>query len=217
MHTSLHAHDAHGSNSTTPEHHAELVDGLRTPLAALRASLEALSHRFESNDPRETQVGASLAQVVRLQHNLQTILDARQPVPLRPLSCTLQEIVSSATNALVPEQRQRVYVAVEGGDERLVVDGPLVSRALARLLENGLEQSAESALLRVRAQNGRATFTVLHRRCDVPAGSIEALATHVAERDAARMGGTFQSRSTAEHAGVFELGFALARSNEEAA
>lgn len=217
MHTSLHAHDSHGPNSTTHEHHAELVGGLRTPLAALRASLEALSHRFEANDPREAQVHASLAQVVRIQHNLQTLLDARQPVPLRPLSCTLQEIVSSATNALVPEHRQRVFVAVEGADERIVVDGPLVSRAIARLLECGLEQSDDPSLLRVRAQSGRALFTVLHRRCDAPEGSIEALAKHVAERDTARMGGAFQSRATTEHSGVFEFGFALARSNEEAA
>ncbi|MBK7878556.1 MAG: hypothetical protein IPJ77_23105 [Planctomycetes bacterium] len=217
MHTTLHAHDAFGPNAATPDLHAELVDGLRTPLAALRASLETLAHRFEPKDPRESQVAGSLAQVVRLQHNLQTILDARQPVALRPLPCTLQEIASSAVNALVPELRQRVLVAVEGADARIVVDGPLVSRALTRLLECGLDQSAEPALLRVRAQSGRATFSVLHRRCDTPAGSIEALALHVAERDAARMGGNFHSRSTAEHAGVFELGFALAVAGEEAA
>ncbi|MFO1011714.1 MAG: hypothetical protein U1F29_16760 [Planctomycetota bacterium] len=212
MHTLPHTHDTAAAQETT-----ELVSALRTPLAALRASLETLSHRFETNDPREPQVAASLAQVVRLQHNLQTILDARHALSLRPLSCTLQEIVSSAVNALVPEHKSRVLVAVESADERVVVDGPLVSRALARLLECGLDQGDDPALLRVRAQAGRASFTVLHRRCDAPAGSIEALVAHVAARDAQRMGGTFEARSTLEHAGVFELAFDLARANEEAA
>lgn len=229
MHTQRTAIDVHGSNGPARDLHLALVGGLRTPLAALRASMEALAHRFEERDPRSPQVLSSLAQVVRIQHHLQTILDAEHPTALRPLSCTLQEIVASAVNALVPEHRARVLVAVEDGDARFVVDGPLVSRALTRLLECGLDQGTQPALLRVHAEAGRASFGILHPRFDVPQDSIEALAAHVAERDIRRMGGTFRIRSAAEarpggaaahasaHAGVIEVVFELAAAGEEAA
>ncbi|MBI5362986.1 MAG: hypothetical protein HZA53_07385 [Planctomycetes bacterium] len=212
MHTQRSAIDPTRSNEATQHLHLALVGGLRTPLAALRASMEALAHRFEERDPRIPHVAASLAQVVILQHNLQSILDATHPTALRPLSCTLHEIVSSAVSALVPDHRSRVLVAVEDGDARIVVDGPLVSRSLMRILECGLDSCSDAALLRVRTSAGRASFTVLHSRFEAPEGSIEELVTRVADRDAERMRGTFEMR-----AGVLEFVFALAVAGEEAA
>lgn len=194
------------------------VSGLRLPLAALRASLESLSHRFDERDPRAPQAAAALAQVTRLQHNVQTILDAQHPTQLRLLSCTLHEIVSSAVNALVPEHRSRVLAAVERGDERVLVDGPLVSRALTRILEIGLDQGSDSALLRVHARDGRATFSVLLERLEASSGSIEALALHVAQRDVERMGGQVHERMRSERCPrSFDIEFAVAGAGEEAA
>lgn len=212
MHTQRSAIDTSHSNEDSQLLHLALVGGLRTPLAALRASMETLVHRFEERDPRLPQIAASLAQVVHLQHNLQSIVDAEHPTALRPLSCTLHELVASAVNALVPDQRARVLVAVEDGDARIHVDGPLVSRSLMRLLECGLDARSDAALLRVRTSAGRASFAILHSRFDTPEGSIEELVTRVAARDAQRMDGTFEMR-----AGVLELGFDLAVAGEEAA
>lgn len=194
-----------------------LGDGFRVPLAALRASLETLAHRFEDRDPREQLVGSALALVVRLQHDLQTILDAESPPALRSLPCTLQEIAASAVRTLAPAHRARTIVAAEGGRARVVVDGPLFSRALSRILECALDRGSEPALLRVREDRGRASFSLRLPSSAVPPGSIDALATAVAARDVERMGGTFHHRSGPEGQTVIEIDFAMAAAGEEAA
>lgn len=201
---------------------AGIVDGLRTPIAVLRASLESLAFRFEERDPRQAQVVSAIAQVARLQHNVLTLIEDRRPVDLAPLPCTLQEIAASAVRALVPEHRTRTLVAVESGARRLVVDGPIVSRTLTRLIESGLDDGATAALLRVHSSADRASFHVLHgsaaecerERC---ADAFQALALRVAERDVARMGGTFRRRTTTDRVSAFEIVFEIARAGEEAA
>lgn len=203
--------------ANTRELHVSLTGGLRTPLSVLRATLETLAHRFDDKDPRRAQLDAALAQVARVQHNLQAVLDAEQAPALRPLSCTLHEIVQSAIHALVPEHQARTLVAVEGAHAHIVVDGPLVSRALTRLIESSLDQSTEPALLRVRAHGGQARFVVLHTASDAPAGSIERLAHELAQRDIERMSGSFISRVDADRTAAVEIAFTLAAAGEEAA
>lgn len=203
--------------ANTRELHVTLTGGLRTPLAVLRATLETLAHRFDDKDPRRVQLDAALAQVARVQHNLQAVLDAEQAPALRPLSCTLHEIVQSAIHALVPEDRARTLVAVEGAHERIVVDGPLVSRSLTRLLETSLDHNAQPALLRVRAHGGRAQFTVLHTLSGAPAGSVEQLALDLARRDVERMSGSFTTRVEDGRNVAVEIAFTLAAAGEEAA
>jgi hypothetical protein len=189
-----------------------LGEGVRVPLSALRASLETLAHRFEERDPREQLVGSALALVVRLQHDLQTILDAETPPTLRPLPCTLQELAASAVRALSSAHRERAIVAVEGGRARFQIDGPLFSRALSRLLECALDRGSEPALLRARDDGREAAFTLLLRGPAPVPGSIDELALAVAARDVERMGGSFRHGADA-----IEIRFALARAGEEAA
>lgn len=203
-----------------------LVGGMRTPLAVLRASLEALSYRFEPRDPREAQLTSAIAQVARIQHNLQTVLDAEHPVPLRPLACTLTEIVNGAVQPLVSEHRARTLVAIEGGNARIVVDGPLVSRTLMRLVESTLDLSSEPVLLRASGHSGTAgtaSIVVLRPGTSTSArttNDVEALAglvRAVARRDIERTGGTFIERPGASDSPAIEISFALARAGEEAA
>jgi len=207
---------------TTPELpavdvHPCLTAALRTPLAVLRASLESLSHRFEERDPRRPQLEAALSQVTRIQHNLQTVLEGERATPERPLACTLQEIVKSAVQSLVPQQRGRCLAAIEAGDTRLCVDGPLLARTLTRLVEAGLDQCEGSALLRTRRSGPHATFTLLLQRFQASPGSLEALIEELARRDIARLSGQFERRSSREHEAIFEISFPLAVASEEAA
>lgn len=213
----MHSSTRTPSDDLARDLHVPLTGGLRTPLAVLRATLETLAHHFDDRDPRRVQLDAALAQVARIQHNLQAVLDAEHPPALRPLSCTLHEIVQSAVHALVPEHQARTLVAVEGAHERIVVDGPLVSRALTRLLESSLDSTAQPALLRVRAQNGRAQFVVLHTPTDTPAGSIEQLAHELARRDVERMSGSFTTRVEEGRRVSVEIAFTFAAAGEEAA
>lgn len=200
-----------------------LVGGMRTPLAVLRASLEALSYRFEPRDPREAQLTSAIAQVARIQHNLQTVLDAEHPVPLRPLACTLIEIVNGAVLPLVSEHRARTLVAVEGGSARIVVDGPLVSRTIMRLVESALDLGSEPVLLRASAHSGQASIAVLRpgaatlARTTHDIESLAELVRAVARRDIERTGGTYSERPAANDSVAIEITFALARASEEAA
>ncbi len=222
--------DAHAAGARElRELQVGLVGGLRTPLAVLRASLEALSYRFEPRDPREAQLTSAIAQVARIQHNLQTVLDAEHPVPLRPLACTLTEIVNGAVQPLVSEHRARTLVAIEGGNARIVVDGPLVSRTLMRLVESTLDLSSEPVLLRASGHSGRAgtagtaSIVVLRPGTSTSArttNDVEALAglvRAIARRDIERNGGKFTESSNASNSPAIEISFALAQAGEEAA
>ena len=91
---------------------------------------------------------------------------AAQPVPL-PLSCSLEEIVSAARGGLTPEQRRRVLAARTEPGAAILVDGPLLSACLRRLIENALEATDGLVLLVARREREHASFSVVD---DAPGG-----------------------------------------------
>lgn len=225
-------HDTSSTPNETPAHDTALrelelgiVGGMRTPLAVLRASLEALAFRFEPRDPRAAQLASAITQVARIQHNLQTVLDAERPLAPRPLPCTLQEIVHGAVAPLVGEHKERTLVAVEHGDTRVVVDGPLVSRSLTRLVEAALDAAPGPVLVRAGVREGRASIVLVRTRdrsdgasartaCDLDA--LHALVARVARRDVERSGGTYTHGADAASPTI-EIAFTPAVAREEAA
>ena len=205
-----------GAESVDLDLSSAVNDDLRTPLAVLRASLEALGRGFESGDPRAGTVQRALGEVIRIGRHVQTLVDYALPQPARPLYCRIAEIAHSALEALTPERRSRVMVAVENGDARIHVDGPLVSRAIAHLVEYGLDETREPVLLTARENASGASFTVLHdaRGDDLAlpesghAGSgAVVLGRLLARRDLDRLGGTCAIRRTRSGQVISEIRF----------
>lgn len=201
---------------TRQEINAAVTEGVRAPLAALRASMESLSHAFQAGDPRSLAVRGVLEEVVRLGHEMQAILDYALPQPAQPLSCSLLEIACSARSALQAEQRAQVLLAIEDRRARLTVDGTLLSRSIARVLETALTGTRSLVLLRSRLDGGEVVFALVH--ATPPAWSnqgtgtrfhsaVTALGAELARRDVERMGGSFALRHDPGGSTVFEIRF----------
>lgn len=216
----MHQLDPHTESTTTLDRDLSnaVTIGIRTPLAALRASMESLAHGLEDADPRAGTLQGALDEVIRLGRNVQALLDYTLPAPLHPLACTIDEIAHAALDALPREQRPRVLLAIESGSGRVQLDGPLLARALAHLIEGALEASAEPVLLCVRHQHGSARFTILHdtrggMHADRATGAAHTtnlgLGLSIARRDVERMGGAITERRTSKHACTSEVCFEL--------
>lgn len=156
--------------SLAPDHRLAraLVQGLDTPLSALRATMESLGHELEHATVRPAlrpqRLDGVLREVERLGKNVRELCDLAAPPVPQALACTLEEIVRAARAALPPEQRERVLIARSEAQASIDVDGPLVSQCLRRLLENALEatgSSDEPVLVVARGEEGTASFTVV--------------------------------------------------------
>lgn len=220
----FHAPDSRALGDRTVS--AAVTNAIRVPLAALRASMETLVSSFEAEDRRTLAARGALDEIVRLGHELQTLLDYALPVPVQPISCSLREIVCSAVEALGPRRRADVLTAIEDRRARFEVDGPLLSRSLSRLLEPAPGSVPAPALLHARLDRSQAVFTVVLGRTDCerpktagPRGTTAAsiLGLLLARRDVERMGGQFTFRHGEEDRIVSEIRLPAAASRREAA
>lgn len=175
---------------------AEVLDrGLREPLAALRATLDSFARHAAGRD--ESSIAeAAIAQVVQLSRTVHDLSEFASPSPLRPLRCSLEEIVRGALELLPARARPRVLLALEDRRERLLVDGPLLSRCLALLMADGLHADAE-CMLHVRRTGGRTRFVVVHTAPVGPDTAALRLGRALARRDVDRMGGSLAFHTTA--------------------
>jgi signal transduction histidine kinase len=140
-----------------------LLQGLNTPLAALRATMETLGQEMlqSGHTVKPLRIDGVLREVDLLGKNVRGLCElATPPVPL-PLACSLEEIVSAARSGLPLELRARVIAARTEPGASIEVDGPLLSVCLRRLLENALEASDGPVLVVARRENGQATLSVI--------------------------------------------------------
>ncbi len=138
-----------------------LAHGLNLPLAALRASVEALSDELSPRDVGQTLIRGVLEEVERLDRNLQDLLDFSRAPKSQPLDCSLDEIFFSARGALPTRQRARLVYGRPARRSLFEVDGTILSTALRRLIENALESSDENVLVLARQTRVATSFTVL--------------------------------------------------------
>jgi signal transduction histidine kinase len=140
-----------------------LAQGLDTPLAALRATMESLSLELVQRNVglSPLRLDGVLREVERLGRNVRELCDLASPPVPRPLACSLEEIVHAARRALPCEQRARVVCARCEAGANLEVDGPLLAGCLRRLLENALEATDGIVLVVARLEAGAPSFTVV--------------------------------------------------------
>lgn len=143
--------------------HRALLQGLETPIAALRASMESLSQalREDSAEARSARVDWALREVELIGRNVRGLCDFASPPVPRPLACSLEEIVSAARQRLTPEQRERVLMARCAARMAVRVDGPLLAECLLRLIENALEASEGLVLIVARTEGTCVSFSVI--------------------------------------------------------
>jgi signal transduction histidine kinase len=138
-----------------------LAQGLDTPLAALRATVESLEQELQHGArPRPQRIDGVLREVDRLGRNVGELVDFASPPVPSPLACTLDEIVEAARAQLPLEQRRRVIAARCEPGKRFHVDGPLLALCLRRVLENALEATAEPVFVVARRLDRECTLSV---------------------------------------------------------
>lgn len=143
-----------------------VLRALHRPLEALRACLESLSDELSPADPRGAVAHSAEQEVERLVRRgrlLTEYLGAPRP---RPLRCSIDEVVYAARRFLPAELQSRTWLALDAGDHHFVVDGPLLSHALAHLIENGFEAGSERVLVRGRREGGEIELAVVDRAGD---------------------------------------------------
>lgn len=133
-----------------PELARALASELRTPLSALRASIESLVAEHDPGDPQARVLHGALREVHRLSTHVEDLVELADPRVPAPLSCTVDEILYSARFPIEASLRSRVFIAREGGPTALWTDGPLLSRALRRVLEAVLAAGAREVLAHAR-------------------------------------------------------------------
>jgi two-component system sensor histidine kinase BaeS len=184
---------------------------LRTPLAALRAGLEALvdgvapdPDRYLRSMQRQVEVLGALVDDLFL---LSSIEAGRLEVTSEPLD--LAELVTEAVESMVPAAAGRGIELVVDAPERVTVFGSAaaIGRVVRNLVDNALRHTPDGSEVRVAVSNG-AMATV--RVTDAGPGFTPEFATRAFERFARAE--PSRSRST----GGAGLGLAIARGLVEA-
>ena len=162
---------------------------LCTRVSALRAALEGLEGSLPQQDRSLAIVLGARRELEILARDVRAVVEwAAAPTP-HALSCSFEEIGLGAVDALTRQDRGRTLVAVEHPRARLLADGTLLSRALARLVEHGFGQGAEHAALQIVASAGTFTAAVSFDGKAAPSATVSSsLAGELARRDLARLG-----------------------------
>ncbi len=167
---------------------------LCTRVAALRAALEGIETSLPLHDRSLAIVLAARNELEILARDVRAVVDWSMPSPLRPLACSFEEIGLGAVDALPREDRGRTLVAVEHPRARLVADGTVLSRALARLVEHGFRLGAEHAAVQIGPGSAAFTATVSFDGTGEPVTTLSSgLAGALARRDLTRLGAHLES------------------------
>jgi hypothetical protein len=174
--------------------------GLGRPITALRASMESLVLEFEPRDPRGAALDDALGEIARLGRNVRDLIDYAYPPEPHKMRCGVDEILYSARFQLPRDIWKKLWIARDliGGEpmSELSVDGPVLSRSLARLIQAGAGNLAGGVLLHASWHDGEIHFGITFRGIgqleDDPMGLCHA----IAQRDLGVLGCLVEERTT---------------------
>lgn len=133
---------------------ASLSHDLRTPLTAIRVAVENLSSDLPAED-RRSQAGAAVAELERLTHLVQDILDMARidagAITVDRQWVTAADVVDAALAHVRHAVAGRTVRIDADGDTEIQIDPRLVSAALAHVIENAAEYSPPNTAIEVSA------------------------------------------------------------------
>ena len=169
--------------------------GLSRPVDDLERTVRALSDHFDADDPRADELSGLLDQIERLGRNVRALFDyAHQPEP-RALCCTVDEVLYTARFHLPHELWGRLEVARERDLPTLDVDGPVLARSIARLIEAAAPLARTGVLLYAYRDGEAIHFTITFQGCSAFLGDPTGLGHAIAWRDLAVIGCEAEERT----------------------
>jgi signal transduction histidine kinase len=197
---------------------AQVSHDLRTPLTALRASLERAERQLQRQESGSHELRASIeaakldgSRVVTLAEDLLEIarLDAdprlvREPVPPG-------ELARSAVTSLRPMAKEgnlEIELAIESGLPIIEADGRRLMRAMENLLANAMQHARSRVLLQVRREGGLLRFEVSDDGPGFPVENgrvdLTSLASRLSRDDSTGLGLQVALRVAEAHGGRLE-------------
>jgi len=174
----------------------------------LRASMQAVvgEARGELPSGLAEDLNGILDQVARLARDVESLAEFATPKPLRPLRCSLDEVLHAATRNLTAEQRERFKIARPAQSFSLIVDGPQLASGLHHLIESALETESDWLLMHVRREGDRTHFALVEGAAGPSFEPMSEQGSHqeaqldlglrLAHRDFCRMDGALQVEHT---------------------
>jgi signal transduction histidine kinase len=189
----------------------QVAHELRTPIAALSASLDLLQQDAATmpRDELEHMVGTLRRSALRLEHLVENLLDAGSieagTFQVRTTVTTIRQALREALEFVQPlmgAKEQRLVARIEAGGDRVLADPRRTSQVLSNLIANASKYSPEST-----------SITVSTSRV---AGSVEVVVRDegpgIPEDERARLFQPFfRSREVREAAGGVGLGLTICR------
>ncbi|MCH8066319.1 MAG: HAMP domain-containing histidine kinase [Chloroflexi bacterium] len=162
---------------------AAISHDLRTPLASVRAMVEALDdHVVEEAGEVKRYYGTMRREIERLSSMIDDLFELARmdagALELERRPVALQEVAAEVVDAM-QAQAKRAGVAlalrVDGSPSELSLDGARIERVAANLVRNALEHAPAGGQVAVRvfAENGWAALEVTDNGEGIKAGAIE--------------------------------------------
>ncbi len=191
MTTQSHASFREGSlspaHATSPDANAvfghAVQRGLRIPIDELRSSMESLRSEFGVGATSDRAIGAVLAEVNRLGRNVQDLLDYAYEPKAKAIECSVNEILYTARFHVPHDMWSSLYIARDRNLPDLRVDGPVLSRSIARLIEAAAPLAKNGLLLNVKRTNSGVSFTITFEGASDHLGDPTGLCHAIASRD----------------------------------
>ncbi|MEE2941350.1 MAG: hypothetical protein VX460_13255 [Planctomycetota bacterium] len=174
---------------------------------ALRASLRALRVAFEGlrSGPESELAGRALSELHRAERAALDLVASSHERPLRPVSCSVSEVITSLRAVLDLEDRRRCHLVLDGDDAAMFTDGRLLVDALERAIHARL-QRVSRVMVHAHVEGSHASFNLVDTpdETELAAQLAEdeghaSLAEGLLVRDVERLGGAVALRTTGAH------------------
>ncbi len=162
--------------------------GLSRPVDHLKRSMRELTRSFDTSDPRSADLDAVLQLVERLGRNVRDLFDYAHPPEPRELECTIDEVLYTARYLVPHHMWKHLLVARERDLPAMHVDGPVLSRSIARLVEAAAPLARKGVLLNVFREDDATVFTITFHGRSAYLGDPMGLCHSIAWRDLAVIG-----------------------------
>ena len=172
--------------------------GLSRPVDHLKRSMRELSRSFDDSDPRGAELSDLMKLVDHLGRNVRDLFDYAHPPEQRALECTIDEVLYTARYLVPHHMWKHLLVARERDLPAMHVDGPVLARSIARLVEAAAPLAKQGVLLNVFHEDDATVFTITFHGRSAYLGDPMGLCHSIAWRDLTVIGCEPEER-TSDH------------------